>query len=285
MKIILSRKGFDSSFGGVPSPIFPDGRTLSLPIPDKSSPVKYEDIFYQGSSIGNLVSNLTGGRIPPYYRAHIDPDLRRDSLKHLPKWRPIFGQTGQAQSHLRNNNVGIGDLFLFFGLFRRVEMINGFYEWVRNAKPYHVIWGWLQVAEVLHLSELQLQGYEWAQYHPHFNRNAGPNNVVYVACQRLKISGKERDLPGAGVFSKYHRDLQLTASQGDKLSLWELPGWFFPENRRPLTYHTDKHRWRKRGDRVELESVVRGQEFVLDCEEYPEATHWALKLIEKHNGC
>ena len=86
--------------------------------------------------------------------------------------------------------------------------------------------------------------------------------------------------------SSYVEDpLQLTASQGDKLSLWELPGWFFPENRRPLTYHTDKHRWRKRGDRVELESVARGQEFVLDCEEYPEATHWALKLIEKHNGC
>ena len=31
MKIILSRKGFDSANGGGPSPIFPDGRLLSLP--------------------------------------------------------------------------------------------------------------------------------------------------------------------------------------------------------------------------------------------------------------
>jgi Nucleotide modification associated domain 3 len=33
MKLILSRKGFDSSHGGGPSPIRPDGRLLSFPIP------------------------------------------------------------------------------------------------------------------------------------------------------------------------------------------------------------------------------------------------------------
>ncbi len=35
VKLILSRKGFDSSSGGVPSPIFSDGRMLSLPIPEQ----------------------------------------------------------------------------------------------------------------------------------------------------------------------------------------------------------------------------------------------------------
>jgi len=34
MKIILSRKGFDSKNGGIASPILPDGALLSLPIPD-----------------------------------------------------------------------------------------------------------------------------------------------------------------------------------------------------------------------------------------------------------
>jgi len=34
MRVILSRKGFDSSFGGCPSPILPDGTLLSLPIPE-----------------------------------------------------------------------------------------------------------------------------------------------------------------------------------------------------------------------------------------------------------
>ncbi len=32
MQIIFSRKGFDSSYGGCPSPLFKD-RPLSLPIP------------------------------------------------------------------------------------------------------------------------------------------------------------------------------------------------------------------------------------------------------------
>jgi hypothetical protein len=44
MRIIFSRKGFDSSSGGVPSPIFPDGRMLSLPIPDRLSRIAYADI-------------------------------------------------------------------------------------------------------------------------------------------------------------------------------------------------------------------------------------------------
>jgi hypothetical protein len=33
MKVILSRKGFDSASGGMPSPILPDGTLISLPIP------------------------------------------------------------------------------------------------------------------------------------------------------------------------------------------------------------------------------------------------------------
>ncbi len=283
MKLILSRKGFDSSSGGVPSPIFPDDRLLSLPIPDKNSPVAYRDIFHNGNSIGKLVSDLTKGRIRPDYRAHIDPDLVAASLPRMPGWRPIFGQTGQAQSHLRNNNVGVGDLFLFFGLFQRVQILNGSYKWAQDAKPCHVIWGWLQVAEVLHLGKSQPQGYEWAQYHPHFNREADSNNVVYVSRQRLQINENDREVPGAGAFTKFHRCLQLTSSKGNKLSEWQLPRWFFPENRRPLTYHSDKKRWRKSGEFVKLESVARGQEFVLDCEEYPEAIRWALELIEKHH--
>jgi len=52
MKIIFSRKGFDSSTGGVPSPIFPDGKILSLPIPDKLSPIKYKDINWNQYNLG-----------------------------------------------------------------------------------------------------------------------------------------------------------------------------------------------------------------------------------------
>ena len=37
MKLILSRKGFDSQSGGCPSPIFPNGTLYSLPIPHDHS--------------------------------------------------------------------------------------------------------------------------------------------------------------------------------------------------------------------------------------------------------
>ena len=47
MKVILSRKGFDSSYGGCASPILPDGTMLSMPIPGgEASNLKFEDIKY-----------------------------------------------------------------------------------------------------------------------------------------------------------------------------------------------------------------------------------------------
>lgn len=286
MKLILSRKGFDSSTGGVPSPIFLDGRMVSLPIPDRSSVVTYGDIAYEGGLLGKLVDDVTRGRVPPHYRAHIDPDLVANSLPRLPDWRPIFGQTGQAQSRLRNNNVGQGDLFLFFGLFRRIQSLNGSYTWVRDARPCHVIWGWLQVAEVLHLGNSRPQGFEWAQYHPHFNRGADPNNVVYIARRLLQIGERAERLPGAGTFPLFSLSRQLTTPSADKVTIWELPGWFHPgEDRKPLTYHSDVQRWEKSGDQTQLMSVARGQEFVLDCDQYPEAVQWAYDLIRGNDKC
>ena len=52
MKIIFSRKGFDSVSGRVPSPILPDGRLLSLPIPDKGSSIRYDDLLAYRSMMG-----------------------------------------------------------------------------------------------------------------------------------------------------------------------------------------------------------------------------------------
>lgn len=284
MKLIFSRKGFDSSAGGVPSPIFPDGRMVSLPIPDERSQVSYADISYHGASLGPLVSQLTRGRISSHFRAHIAPDLAQNSLPRLDGWRPIFGQTGPAQSHLRNSGVGPGDLFLFFGLFRRVEIRNGAYTWAMNVRPCHVIWGWLQVAEVLQIgSSKPPPGYQWAEYHPHFGRGREPNNVVYLASRYLEIDGVETNsLPGAGVLSYFSTSQQLTASLAEKTTTWNLPAWFHPTgDRTPLTYHADARRWRRQGERTELKAVARGQEFVLDCDEYPEAVPWTCDLLQK----
>ena len=119
MKIVLSRKGFDSSAGGVPSPILPDGRLVSLPIPDRYSQITYQQLTRGGVNLGDHVEDLAGKSRA--HRAHLDPDLIADTLPRARGWRPLFGQVGTSQSHLENHGVGPGDIFLFFGLFRKVE--------------------------------------------------------------------------------------------------------------------------------------------------------------------
>ena len=150
MKIVFSRKGFDSASGGVPSPIFPDGTALSLPIPYLRSPTRFRDIRWRGKSVGPIVESLTNRRVRGGDRCHLDPDLEADALKRSHGWRQAFGQVEAAQRHLENQGVGPGDLFLFFGWFRAVEPGNGgtwYYD--RTAPHVHRLFGWLQISEVV----------------------------------------------------------------------------------------------------------------------------------------
>ncbi len=281
MRIIFSRKGFDSASGKKPSPIFPDARMVSLPIPDKLSPIRYDDIRWQEFNLGSLVSDLTGGRIPASYLAHLDPDLNVDSLPRHLDWKPVFGQTGAAQGHLQNNGVQAGDIFLFFGLFRHVIDTSGNLEWDKNSRPRHVLWGWLQIDEVLKVDGCDLSRYEWAKYHPHFHRGSEKNNTVYLAGEYLALHGKATEnLTGGGVFSRFSEQLQLTASYAKAPSLWELPHWFYPDHGKcPLTYHSDMTRWQRTEHGTRLNTVARGQEFILDTKDYPEAIEWLTTMF------
>jgi hypothetical protein len=279
MKLILSRKGFDSSAGGKPSPIFPDGTMLSLPIPDKASPIAYQDIAgNRHASVGELVEDLA--KRPPAHRAHLDPDLSAHALPRMRGWRPIFGQEGAAEKHLENHGVGAGDVFLFFGRFRRVEQSASQWQYVRSCRPIHVIFGWLQVAQVVPVCEWP-DGAEWALYHPHFHRKPHPANVVYVAAERLVLPGlKPPAVPGAGLFHSFRQQLQLTEPECSQTSLWLLPEWFDPKDRDSvLTYHGDQSRWHRLKEGLMLKAASRGQEFVLDCGDYPEAVDWLRELM------
>jgi len=98
MKLILSRKGFDSSSGGCASPIFDDGSMISLPIPDRTSHINYSDLTWRGRNLGDVVERLTRGRYPRHHYAHLDPDLRREALLASPgggrlwaRWAPRRG--------------------------------------------------------------------------------------------------------------------------------------------------------------------------------------------------
>ncbi|MCC5859088.1 MAG: hypothetical protein JJT90_13085 [Ectothiorhodospiraceae bacterium] len=284
MKLILSRKGFDSSAGGTPNPIFPDGRLLALPIPDAASSIRYRDIMFDGISLDALVTPLTRGRVAPEAHAHLDPDLLPGALPRQQGWRPLFGQAGSAQGHLRKHRVGPGDLFLFFGLFRRIEPHEGAWRWLPGSRPRHVIWGWLQVAAVIPVDEARAKRCTWAAYHPHFRRTEDPNNVLYVSGRRLRINGRDEEAPGAGVFPAFTPERQLTAPDAPRTSRWRLPAWWYPERgRTPLSYHGDRRRWRKQAHYTELDAAARGQEFILDTDAYPEALSWAAELIRRRD--
>ena len=131
MRVIFSRKGFDSSAGGFPNPIFPDGTLYMVPIPDESSNVFYSDLTfkYEDDSIRKILNDLTGRRIrikgkmkfcdynERYFKCHLDPmEINTSGFKGI-----AFGQTNSSVCHLLKHGVGKDDVFLFFSWFREVE--------------------------------------------------------------------------------------------------------------------------------------------------------------------
>lgn len=280
MRIILSRKGFDSSAGGCPSPIFPDGRLFSLPIPDKTSPVSYSDIHYDDINVGQLVSQLTGDPKRALHYAHLDPDLRKDALDRLPGWRPVLGQTGSAQGHLHNQRIIAGDIFLFFGSFRPVEIMDDRWRFVQSARPRHVIWGWLQIGEILKVDNLGKSDLQWARYHPHFAYEQDAANTLYLASDSLCVGGESVINCGAGVFPRISDNLVLTQPGVKNQTCWRLPNWLFPLDGLPkLSYNTNLDRWSSDGNYCYLESAARGQEFVMDITGMMDAEEWVSRLL------
>jgi hypothetical protein len=281
VQLVLSRKGFDAGWGGRPSPILPDGRLLSIPIPEPrpaGSGVAYAHLRVPGenASYARLLRRLgiravrypaaayrgeRGGsvvRVPlERARAHLDPDLEAATTERAPGWRPAFGQIGGAQRHLAGREVGPGDLFLFFGWFRATRTLPR-QRLVYDGPDLHVLWGWLEVEEVVPVTEETELG--WA--HPHLDgrhlQRYARHNTLYLARERLTL---EPRLPGAGVFTHFDPLLQLTAG-GSSRRVWDLPMAFHPDRTpAPLSWHGPR-RWRRNGDRAILDTV-RGQEFVV----------------------
>ncbi len=107
----------------------------SLPIPTKEEPFRrYEQITNGGESLGPIINDLTRGKVKPSDYAHLDPDLSYSSIPRPEGWRPIFGQAGAAESHLQARGVTSGDVFIFYGWFKRVEYISGKYKYEKDAR-------------------------------------------------------------------------------------------------------------------------------------------------------
>jgi len=186
MKLILSRKGFDSANGGCPSPILPDGTMISLPIPS-DDPKTYADY-----GLAELLERLRPGKGNPWAarHCHFDPDLKQGA----------FGQAGAAATHLRKQSVeDAGGLFLFFGWFRRVDDNYRYY-----GPNMHVIYGWMLADRVL-MEQAEIAAYDW---HPHSTPRK--NNRLYLAADYGTL--------------RYSEDRVLT-KLGESRSRWILQDW------------------------------------------------------------
>ena len=283
MKICLSRKGFDSQYGRIPSPILPDGSIVPLPIPAAHDSFTMEDLNLPGVDLGGLLADLSGRRWSLQTTIHLDPDLDRASELRSTGWRPALGQTGSAQGHLTRQGFGAGDVFLFFGWFREVERASGRWRYVPSAPNLHVLFGWLEVAEVLPIVSDRfdcLQRHPWIASHPHVARPdhyRSPLNHLYIAGSASRYVQSASF--AAGRFPQYKEVLRLSAD-GQTRTVWRLPEWFMPNSDRPpLSYHPVGPRWSQDAHGVVLRSAAKGQEFVLDADYYPEAESWLPNLL------
>ncbi|MBX7539772.1 hypothetical protein [Qipengyuania sphaerica] len=238
MKIVFSRKGFDSAAGGGSSPIV-DGKPVSLPIPaGTASRTSYGDL-----GLGELAAKSSRGRLGADDLCHHDPMFRDDGTC-------IFGQVGAAQTHLANRGVGIGDVFLFFGLFREED----------SGEPHHRIFGYLRVERMVHLGACgEDERCEFAaRLHPHALGMHGANDCLYVGRGTTAAAASET--------------LRLTVPGGPP-SLWKRPDWLREGG---LSYHDRPNRWLRGG---RLRSVARGQEFVADIGRRQAPRDWLARIL------
>ncbi|MGH4138274.1 hypothetical protein [Clostridium sp.] len=274
MKVILSRKGFDSKTGGYASPILPDGTMVSLPIPEFNTSIYYKDLMVNPNlSYLDLMSQLgMSGKYNTNSTAHLDPDTNDSILQRKYAWKAIFGQDNATGGHLKNQNIGTGDIFLFYGWFKNVISATNGYQYDPNDKHgKHIIWAYLQVGEKI---EINSQKNYNASYltHPHFENRNRTNNTAYIASDSLSF---DKNISGAGVF-KYNKNLVLSCDP-NKRSLWELPLFFHPSYNTVVTYRKDIKLWNIKQNTCTLNTNIQAQDFVIYGN--PCVEQWAKDII------
>src|SRR6185312_16873005 len=156
------------------------------------------------------------------------------------------GQCGAAQSHLQNQGVGVGDVFLFFGLFADEH----------TGERHHRVFGFLRVEDVL-----SPPGGELGQLdrpHPHTLGEWNENNTIYRGEGHVATTAGEA--------------LRLT-QPGGPLRQWIVPEWLRSVG---LSFHGKPERWL---DNNRLEVVARGQEFVANIGDDATARGWLDRMM------
>jgi hypothetical protein len=264
-RIILSRKGFDSSekWGKKASPIFSNGNICSIPIPADGGPSdhRYRDLSYEHVKIEDVFEAVKPESSLDDY-CHFDPQLNQSI--------GLFGQANNAQSELTNRNVGPGDVFLFFGWFSNYSI----------KTNLHHLFGWLQIDHVLKdPNEIKDFLNQKNIKHPHGYAEYFTNNALYVSKEFIEINNKKTSLKGFGMFKKTNPDLILTAPDRTK-SIWKMPEKYFSKTN---NLFMNRLKWEDEKNCL-INSGGIGQEFVMNSEINPNLIDWVMDLIKNHGN-
>lgn len=305
MKIILSRKGFDSSAGKIPSAII-GTKLISFPIPnEKDDKDSYDGLKFTDDSreveekYSKIIIDLYNKKsdenieyknkyLGEEKHCHVDPDIRENVRKKIIKnWEPIFGQSGSSATYLIDDNpqmingnlkVEIGDIFLFFGNYREVEFDfnKDKYKYKRGSKEQQLIWGWLVVDDII--DNPTGDKYEW---HPHTyddNTKYKEKNILFKAAKEIVNIG-EFKIPGFGVFDYKNEERILTAPKeinpNNSKALWKYNKIYDVEN--------TKHDERKNSSSNPKESIYyagQWQELILNNFDSNKTIEWLRKIFK-----
>lgn len=281
LKIILSRKGLDSGVSDLSNLLLTDkngnSNLIMIPIPDCEEKYTYNDLkFSKNQKILDAVKQYLGKskKINLHSKCHVDPNLINyfDDKEFL----GTLGQVGQAQSHIENKKIGIGDIFIFFGVFLSGNINDKNELVIRKNNLKHIIFGYLQIGEIIYPNKLSLierekfeKKYSWLKKQPHWTRYKDePNNCIYIA---RKTCTFDHSIKGFGVFN-YNKKLVLTRENDSAVTHWNLPRELINLE---ISYH-NKNSYKS----GYFQSASRGQEFII--EENKRAEFWAKKLIKKY---
>ena len=227
--------------------------------------------------LSELAHDLTHARVTASTPCHLDPDIDQSVLTRRNGWRGAFGQVGAAQSHLANQGVQSGDLFLFWGLFRPVSRTSAG-AWAFDGPAEHRIFGWLQAGEVISVGTdpvTTLRQFPWLADHPHVRSGWPASNTVYIASAFLEFSDRHLSRAGAGVFAC---GVRLTQSGSKQPSRWSVPPWLDPTKGGVGLTYNPLPRWNCHGG---LQAAARGQEFVANIGSRDDAVEWLTRLFDE----
>lgn len=312
MKVILSRKGFDSSYGGFPSIILPKemgSKMISFPIPDRKKKKndveqiinycfdKTEIAKEKKISLINLLSKIKGKKKikmpkekeadPSEFIFHVDPEIQNMEVKDenangemisfYNRKLGSLGQSSAAAGHLLNNDIdkiSANDptIFLFFGWFNNTEWKNK--QLIPKEKSFHAIWGYLIVDATINISsDPKIKIPEKLKNHPHII-----NKDTYGKKTNIIFYGEHYGtLP-------FNEKLRLTKKDSDNRSNWEIhnlwKGMNLKKDEITMTYNSNKIKSKlvSNSDKIEFTAASIGQEFIIKNANPKELEKWLIGL-------